>query len=55
MAELDALDFREAGIDEAGQERIKRYFARHPPAFLGGAGELTNYKCRDLRDIELDH
>jgi hypothetical protein len=24
-------------------------------AFLGGAGELTNYKCRDLRDIELDH
>ena len=30
MAELDAEDFGEIGIDEAGQGRIQRYFARHP-------------------------
>ena len=39
MAELDAEDFGEAGIDEAGQERIKRYFALHPPGFFGNAAE----------------
>ena len=37
MAELGAEDFDGVGMDEAGVERILRYFAQHPPAFVSGA------------------
>ncbi len=37
VAELGAEDFDGVGMDEAGIERILRYFAQHPPAFLSGA------------------
>jgi len=37
VAELGAEDFDGVGMDEAGVERILRYFAQHPPAFVSGA------------------